>query len=55
VDGLVEALEAVKLPRINQKELPHGCILLLKRDNSAATGNEMPPQREAVRQSDLVF
>jgi hypothetical protein len=46
VNGLVKSFEAVQLARINQKELPHGCTLLLKRDNSAATGNEIPPQRE---------
>jgi hypothetical protein len=26
--------------------LPHGCTLLLKRDNYAAGRNEIPPQRE---------
>jgi hypothetical protein len=36
VDGLVKSFETVQLARINQKELPHGCTLLLKRDNSAA-------------------
>jgi hypothetical protein len=46
VDGLVETLEPLKLPRIDEKELSHGCTLLLKRDNSAAAGSEIPPQRE---------
>jgi hypothetical protein len=46
VDGLVKSFETVQLARINQKELPHGCTLLLKRDNSGATGREIPPQRE---------
>jgi hypothetical protein len=46
VDGLVKSFEAVQLARINQEELPHGCTLLLKRDNSAASRSETPPQRE---------
>jgi hypothetical protein len=46
VNGLVETLETLKLPRIDQKELSHGCTLLLKRDNSAAAGSEIPPPRE---------
>ena len=36
MDGLLKSFETVQLARINQKELPHGCTLLLKRDNSAA-------------------
>ncbi|WP_164987695.1 hypothetical protein [Bradyrhizobium betae] len=42
----MKAFEAVELTRINQKELPHGCTLLLKRDKYAAVSNEIPPQRE---------
>lgn len=47
MDGLVKSLETVKLPRINQKKLPHRFSLLPKRDNSAAARGEIPPQREA--------
>jgi hypothetical protein len=53
VDGLLKSFETVQLARINQKELPHGCTLLLKRDNSAAGSSEIPPQREVGATSRL--
>jgi len=43
VDGFLKAFETVQLARTNQKEWPYGCTLLLKRDNSAADGSEVPP------------
>ncbi len=39
VDGLVKTFEALDLPRINQKDLPHGRTLFLKRDDLAAAGS----------------
>ncbi|WP_354237396.1 hypothetical protein [Bradyrhizobium sp. F1.2.1] len=53
VDGLLKTFETVQLARINQKELPHGCTVLLKRDNSAAGSSEIPPQREVGATSRL--
>jgi hypothetical protein len=46
VNGLMKSFETVQLARINQKELPHGCTLLLKGDNSGAISLKIPPQRE---------
>ncbi|MGY4436988.1 hypothetical protein ACVWWO_009465 [Bradyrhizobium sp. F1.13.1] len=46
VDGLLKTFETIQLARINQKELPHGCTVLLKRDNSAARDSKVPLQRE---------
>ncbi|MCG2665980.1 hypothetical protein ACFPFP_03440 [Bradyrhizobium sp. GCM10023182] len=42
----MKAFKTVQPFRINQKELPHGCTLLWKRDNSAATDSTIPPQGE---------
>jgi hypothetical protein len=45
VDGLLKSFETVQLARINQEDLPHGCTVLLKRDNSAAReASPTPPQ-----------
>jgi hypothetical protein len=48
VDSLMKSFETVQLARINEKELPHGCTLLPKRDNSAAASGQIPPRREVV-------
>lgn len=48
VNGLVKTFETVQLFRINQKEMPHDCTLVPKRDNSAAGKSEIPLQREVV-------